>query len=169
VSRDTRDDAAPKWNRERPHTLVVACSDGRLQTGVDDFLQRRFDLVDYDRFYIPGGAGALAASGLEFLRATRLRRECEFLLVAHSVEHLILLFHGPAADGPGEAVCADYSRKMPAASPAEIRAQQDCDAEEVLRRFGRALEQVVTHVFRCEVAGDRSLHFQLLHERLCRA
>jgi len=158
------EDMTPKWNRERPRTLVVACSDGRLQTGVDDFLQRRFGLVDYDRFYIPGGAGALAASGLEFLRASRLRRECAFLIAAHSVEHLILLFHGPAADGPGEAVCADYLRKLPSASAAEIREQQDRDAEEVLRGFGRAL-QVQTHVYRCEVGSDRSLHFQLLHER----
>src|SRR5215210_1016436 len=28
------------WTPERPHTLVVACSDGRLQEQTDDFLHK---------------------------------------------------------------------------------------------------------------------------------
>lgn len=97
----------PRWVPDRPRTLVVACSDGRLQKGVDDFLHHRFGLTDYDRLYVPGGAGALAASGMEFSRATRFRRECSFLIEAHQVERLILLFHGPSENGPPETVCAD--------------------------------------------------------------
>jgi len=107
------------WDPERPRVLVAACSDGRLQEATDKFLDRALGVRQYDRLYVPGGGGGLASSGAHFLRARELRRECQFLVEAHGVEHLILLFHGPAPGGPAEAVCADYRRKHPWYRPEE--------------------------------------------------
>src|SRR5205085_10772100 len=56
---------ALKWSHSRPNALVVACSDGRLQEATDEFLAREFRITRYDRFYVPGGAGALASSSVD--------------------------------------------------------------------------------------------------------
>src|SRR6187551_1717699 len=47
-------DIGHRWTEERPHTLVVACSDGRLQEATDTFLGRELGLTQFDRFYMPG-------------------------------------------------------------------------------------------------------------------
>jgi len=73
-----------QWEPERPHILVVACSDGRLQEATDAFLARALGVRQYDRLYVPGGGGALSASGREFIRAGQLRAECRFLVDARS-------------------------------------------------------------------------------------
>ena len=52
-----------QWARVRSRALVVACSDGRLQEATDAFLADELGLTEYNRFYMPGGGGALAASG----------------------------------------------------------------------------------------------------------
>ncbi len=70
------------WAVERPQVLVVCCSDGRLQEIMDEFLQERLGVRHYDRFYAPGGPGALATSGYEFLRASHYREDTAFLLRA---------------------------------------------------------------------------------------
>lgn len=101
------------WWPDRPSTLVVACSDGRLQEATDEFLGHHLQVTRYDRFYVPGGGGALFASGRDFLRAQQLRRECRYLVELHAVQHIVLLFHGPSVDGPIVAACADYRRKLP--------------------------------------------------------
>lgn len=150
------------WNRARPGALVVACSDGRLQENLDDFLKRSLQITHYDRLYAPGGAGALTRSGSDFIRAGFYRRECLDLLRLHSIQSLILLFHGPAQDGPAEAVCADYRRKFPASSPQDIRRQQEVDARE-LRSAGLGWPTPVrTLIFRCEVGADDVVRFVAL-------
>lgn len=145
------------WHRERPHALVVACSDGRLQENLDDFLHRELGIANYDRLYAPGGGGALATGGYELLRADLLLRELRFLLEAHPVRDLIVVFHGPAGDGPEEACCGDYRRKFPTASADEIRREQARDAEAL-----KALDwgsEVRVRVFCCEVRGDDTVQF----------
>ena len=37
-----------QWQAVRPRVLVVACSDGRLQTATDDFLTDELGLTEYD-------------------------------------------------------------------------------------------------------------------------
>jgi hypothetical protein len=96
-----------RWQGTRPRLLVIACSDGRLQEATDDFLNRELGITHYDRLYIPGGAGALSPSGRDFLRAHQVRQECKYLVHLHGVAHLVALFHGPALNGPKEALCAD--------------------------------------------------------------
>ena len=150
------------WNRSRPHALVVACSDGRLQENLDDFLQRSLRITHYDRLYAPGGAGALTRSGSDFIRAGFYRRECLDLVRLHGIQSLILLFHGPATDGPAEAVCGDYRRKFPASSIHDIRRQQEVDARELHSAGLGWPARVETHIFRCEVGADDVVRFVAL-------
>jgi hypothetical protein len=146
-----------RWNHERPHTLVIACSDGRFQKDLDDFLHRELGIDHYDRLYIPGGPGGLAPTGIEFSRSHQLRTECRFLIAAHGIEHTVLVFHGPAAGGPDEAVCGDYRRKLPRASAHEIRLRQEQDAGDVLASGLWTGVDVV--VYRCEVTADNTVTF----------
>ncbi|CAG0960358.1 hypothetical protein GPROT1_00763 [Gammaproteobacteria bacterium] len=145
------------WNQERPHTLVIACSDGRLQENLDDFLEHGLGITHYDRLYAPGGGGALVSSGVELLRPDQYRRECRFLLAAHGIQDLYLIFHGPAEDGPEEAVCGDYRRKLPRATLAGLRQRQAQDADELKGvDWGTAVR---VHTYRCEVTGDDRIQF----------
>lgn len=148
-----------RWNSDRPHILVVACSDGRLQENLDDFLQGHLGISRYDRLYAPGGPGALAASGIEFLRSDNFKRECHFLVEAHDIEEVLLIFHGPAEDGPDVAVCADYRRIFPRMTASEIRIQQEKDVAEILQVGFGWRRRVHVRVFRCEVEASGAIHF----------
>lgn len=152
VSRPVLFETESSWNPARPHTLVVACSDGRLQEEVDQFLRSQLGISHYDRLYVPGGAGSLSASGSDFIRAYELQSQCRALTDAHGTKHVILLFHGPAEGGPEAAICLDYRRKLPGRSADDIRRQQDSDARELLvRGMGPG---VTVATYRCEVRGD---------------
>jgi hypothetical protein len=149
------------WDATDPTVLVVACSDGRFQEELDVLLREDLQVTHYDRLYLPGGAGALAPSGIEFTRAAALQRECRFLIEAHSIKRVILLFHGPATDGPDDAVCGDYRREFPGYSVHQIRKQQDGDLVDLLRAGiwrGMTLE-----VLRMEVTRERTVKFVRLH------
>ena len=80
---------------------------------------------------MPGGGGALSASDRDVFRAQQLRGECKYLVELHQVKQIILLFHGPAHEGPAEAVCADYRRKLPWATPDVLAQRQARDAIEL--------------------------------------
>jgi len=153
-------DAHRKWSADRPHTLVIACSDGRLQEQTDSFLTHHLGLAGFDRFYVPGGGGALASSGRDFLRAEQLRKECAYLIQLHEVTRVILLFHGPAANGPPHAVCADYKRKLPWATPEAMREQQERDAIDLIQRSDQWAGNAKVSAFRCEI--DSSHHFDFV-------
>jgi hypothetical protein len=145
------------WDGKLPRTLVVCCSDGRFQQEVDEFLSGHLGIARYDRLYVPGGAGALSASGIEFTRAHSFRKECEFLLTAHGIEQIIMLFHGPSTDGPDEAICGDYRRILPTSSAKEIRRRQEQDALEILQQ--RNWKNVAIRIYRCEVSSDGVVQF----------
>ncbi|MEJ7810677.1 MAG: hypothetical protein WKG32_09750 [Gemmatimonadaceae bacterium] len=151
------------WQPARPRVLVVACSDGRLQEATDHFLARHLGVTDYDRLYVPGGGGALSASGRDFMRAHQLQGECRFLVESHAIESLVLLFHGPAPDGPDEAMCVDYRRKLSWASVARLREQQERDALELLDSRWQWAGTARVLVFRCEVGAGGGLAFVSLH------
>lgn len=151
-----------QWSAERPSTLVIACSDGRLQEATDDFLSRRLEVTRYDRFYVPGGAGALTASGRDFIRAQQLRRECRYLIDLHDVRRIVLLFHGPSTDGPLAAACADYRRKLPWASVSQLRTRQEQDAEQLHETRDEWAGEAAVSIFRCEVDGSGVIHFRAL-------
>jgi hypothetical protein len=140
-----------QWSPARPNVLVVACSDGRLQEATDAFLNQQLDIHRYDRFYVPGGAGALTASGYDFARAQQMRRECRYLIELHRVGRVVLLMHGPCAGGSIEAACADYRRKLPRASVDGLREQQARDAGDLLRARAKWAGSASVIVYRCEV------------------
>jgi hypothetical protein len=146
------------WTDRQFDALVVACSDGRFNEHLDEFLRRQLAIACYDRLYVPGGAGALATSGAEFLRAQRIRADCQFLIKAHSIKRAILIFHGPAADGPTGAVCGDYLRRLPTSTAAEIRLQQERDARQLMRE-GLGPE-VRLELYRCEVTKAGVVRFE---------
>ena len=147
------------WTPERPETLVIACSDGRLQEATDAFLASRLHVTRYDRFYVPGGAGALASSGRDFIRAQQMRRECRYLIELHGVQQVVMLFHGPTADGPIAAACADYKRKLPWAGVKELRRRQEQDAEELDRIRDEWAVSATVAMYRCEVDARGALRF----------
>jgi hypothetical protein len=151
------------WNPSRPRVLVIACSDGRLQEATDEFLERHLGIMHYDRLYVPGGAGALSPSGRDFFRAREIQKECRYLVDAHGVERLVAIFHGPTADGPTEAMCADYRRKFAWASIEELRAQQEHDAHELLAYRAEWAERAGVSIYRCEVGAAGELSFVTLH------
>jgi len=151
------------WHSERPHVLVVACSDGRLQEATDEFLSSYLGIAHYDRLYVPGGGGALSPSGRDFMRAHQHQQECRYLVDTHDVDTLIILFHGPASDGPAESICADYSRKQPWATVAQIRAQQEKDTGELLETRLQWASKASVAVYRCEIAANHALAFATLH------
>jgi len=148
-----------RWTPARPNVLVVACSDGRLQEATDTFLEREFKIKRYDRFYVPGGGGALASTGSDPVRAQQMCAECKYLVDLHAVRRVILLFHGPSADGRIEAACADYRRKLPWATLEEIRARQEADAIDLLGRRREWASEAGVLLFRCEVDAAGSLTF----------
>jgi hypothetical protein len=148
-----------RWSAARPNVLVVACSDGRLQEATDTFLASELGIVRYDRFYVPGGAGALTASGHDFARAPQMRHECRYLIDLHRVGRLVLLMHGPAPGGPPDAACADYRRKLKRASIEELREQQTRDARELWRQRAKWAGAATIVVYRCEIDATGAITF----------
>jgi hypothetical protein len=144
-------DTHRKWSPDRPHTLVIACSDGRLQEQTDAFLHHQLELAGFDRFYVPGGGGALASSGRDFIRADQLRKECAYLIQLHEITRVILLFHGPSARGPAHAVCADYKRKLPFASAEMLRDQQRRDAVDLIQRGDQWAGKANVSAYLCQI------------------
>ncbi len=152
--------SSQQWLGERPRILVVACSDGRYQVCLDEFLHHHLGIDHYDRLYAPGGPGALASSTLSFFRGEQFRQEAMFLIEAHLLDEIILIFHGPALpDGPKEATCADYQRKMPYARSEEINRQQEADLKEALKTVFKCENDVRLRVYRAEVRTDGRVQF----------
>jgi hypothetical protein len=139
--------------------MVVACSDGRLQQATDAFLASEFKITQYDRFYVPGGGGALASSGTDPVRAQQMCGECRYLVDLHAVKRVIVLFHGPAEKGRIEACCADYRRKLPWASVADLRKRQDEDAADLLARKREWAGDAGVVLYRCEVDAGGAISF----------
>ena len=74
---------------------------------------------------------------VSFMRADQLRRECGFLVQAHGVADVYLIFHGPAEDGPPQATCADYRRKLPDPRRGRSAPSSSATPHEVIRHgFG---------------------------------
>jgi len=130
-----------------------------LQEATDAFLAREFKITRYDRFYVPGGGGALASSGTDPVRAQQMCAECKYLVELHAVRRVILLFHGPSATGRIEAACADYRRKLPWATIADLRTQQELDAADLLARRREFASEAGVLVYRCEVDAAGILTF----------
>jgi hypothetical protein len=93
------------------------------------------------------------------------RKECRFLIEAHRIERAILVFHSGSAEGPDEAMCADYVRKLPGRSVADLRRQQESDALELLHTAFGWPGELRVQVFRAETGLDGQVRFPLLAQR----
>jgi hypothetical protein len=113
---------------------------------------------------VPGGAGALTPSGRDFIRAHQLQQECRYLVEVHAIESIVALFHGSAVDGPAEAMCADYRRKLSWGNVEQWRAQQDKDARELLENRWLWAGTASVAIYRCETSASGALGFVPLHE-----
>jgi hypothetical protein len=122
----------PSWSDAMPTALVVACSDGRFQEQTDGFLRHELGLQRYDRLYLPGGPGALVPDAARAATAAVYRHDAELLIRLHEVRDVVLVFHGPAADGPDSAVCGGYRQAFPNADVETVRRQQEADARLLL-------------------------------------
>ncbi len=144
-----------QWTPELPNVLVVCCSDGRLQEATDEFLHGHLGIGDYDRLYAPGGPGVLAVGGPEFTHSSQYRDDLAFLVRAHQVQELLLIFHGRGPDGPNSSACAYYGRILPEASTEEINQRQAQDLAAVGEFLTQQKLEVQVRAFRAEVQADR--------------
>lgn len=144
-----------QWTLERPHVLVVCCSDGRLQEAIDEFLHGHLGVGDYDRLYAPGGPGVLISGGPDFLQTSQYRDDLAFLVRVHQVQELLLIFHGRGPDGPDGSNCAYYGRILPEASTEEIQQRQAQDLLAVGDFLSELKLDVRVRAFRAEVMADR--------------
>ena len=152
--------SAHLWEKNRPRIMIIACSDGRYQQSLDDFLNHHLGITHYDRLYAPGGPGALAPSTFSYFRGEQFRQESAFLIDAHGLEEIIFIFHGPVEhEGPHEATCADYRRKMHSARTAEINRQQEVDLQEAVKAVIKANKDLRMRAFRAEVRADMHVQF----------
>ena len=148
------------WSLERPRILVVVCSDGRYQPCIDEFLSQCLHIENYDRLYAPGGPGVLSSNLHSFFRGDQFRQEMNFLVHAHLLDRIVLIFHGASQDGgPPEATCADYARKLPFSTVAEIEKQQEKDLVEVIRAIYKINSKPNLSAYRAEVRADRRVQF----------
>jgi hypothetical protein len=160
MASDTTFVAPHTWSKERPRILVVACSDGRYQQSLDEFLDRHLGITTYDRLYAPGGPGAMASSTFSYFRGEQFRQDAAFLVAAHALDAIVFIFHGPALrEGPDEATCADYRRKMPGASTSEIHCQQEADLQEAVKAVTKVNPAIEIEAFRAEVRADGRVQF----------
>lgn len=143
------DPSSPTWDPTFPTTLLVTCSDGRVSCGIEEFVRETLGVTRFDQLVVPGGGGALAPSGPMAEGGTQPLDDARFLIEAHRTELVVLFFHGPGPDGPPDAVCGGYRRRLPDATPEEIREQQVADALAVIEQgFG---PQVRAAAYRCDV------------------
>ena len=132
----------------------------QVMGSLDEFLNKNLGINHYDRLYAPGGPGALAHSTLSYFRGEQFRQESAFLIDAHNLEEIILIFHGPSEKGgPLEATCADYRRKMHGARTSEIYQQQEKDLQEAVKAVIRANSALRVRAFRAEVCADLRVEF----------
>lgn len=147
------------WNQERPRILVVACSDGRLQQSLDNFLKNHLGITDYDRLFAPGGPGALARASEEPLRSNHHFGELRFLADIHGVQRIILIFHSASPDGPEQSVCGDYRRLWPLFGIDEIAAKQEEDLQRVVAAIRRNLPSLQIQAYRAETLPNYHVRF----------
>ena len=147
------------WSHARPQSLVICCSDGRLQKSADEFLQNRLGIFYYDKLYAPGGPAALAESSAPDTRAELFRSDMKFLFDAHAFSRIILLFHGAAGNGPADGVCAHYRRLIPDGSYDEVARRQAADKANVLRYLAATAPDLQVEAYRAEVLPDLRVQF----------
>lgn len=148
--------ASQPWQAANPSTLVVICSDGRVEAQADEYL-KSIGVSGHDRLYVPGGPGAFVPaddSEAAAIRANVQTDELRFLVRAHQIKTVLLMFHGAAADGKLESMCADYARLHPGQSVEWLRSRQESDGHKVISSLASEFPGVEFKLCRVEVGPD---------------
>ncbi len=97
-----------------PKALAIYCSDGRFTNAVEELLHH-LGHPRLDTLTMPGGPALLNPWAASILDADQIQRASQFLIRAHSIDHVVLLSHE---------TCGYYRQKLPGRPPEEIRKTQ---------------------------------------------
>jgi carbonic anhydrase-like protein len=95
--------APTPWSPDRPHTLVVCCSDGRWHAQVVEFIQHEVSKYA-DLYAIPGGPAVLDPWNSSYDESRAFQESMRLLAKYHDLESVWLVAH----EG-----CAFYLEKHP--------------------------------------------------------
>jgi hypothetical protein len=102
------------WSADRPHTVVVACSDGRFHQHLGDFMRNQVSKRP-DFLAVPGGPAAIDAWASSFDHARVLADSLAFLIDSHDIRSVWLVGH----EG-----CMFYRKKHPDHGDEELEQKQ---------------------------------------------
>lgn len=147
-----------RWFPGHAKMLVVACADGRFTGYVEAFVHNDLGVDEFDCLFVPGGPGSMSDAGGQFTRAEQMRREVRFLMDRHNTGDVVLIWHGPAEDGPDEAVCGHYLNLCAGKTAREISRLQELDATDLVRNFFTE-RKVLVRCYRAEVDAALNVRF----------
>ena len=107
------------WCADRPHTLVICCSDGRWHSQVVEFAQHKVSERP-DMLAVPGGAAVVDPWSSSFDESRVFDSALRLLLKYHELEAIWLIAHQG---------CAYYLERHPELKPDELRKRQEQDLE----------------------------------------
>ncbi len=112
------------FDPRRIRAAAVYCSDGRLGSQFDDFMQTALQLPRYDRLAIPGGAACLASHFAAYREEEGVAEQLRFLVRVHGLQRVVLIAHED---------CAFYTQRLNV-SALQMESQQRDDLHRALRR-----------------------------------
>jgi hypothetical protein len=102
------------YDAGHPRALAIYCSDGRFTNAVEELLHH-LGHARLDTLTMPGGPALLNPWAASLLEADQVSRASQFLMKAHSIDHVVLLSH----EG-----CGYYRQKLPGRPAADLRQHQ---------------------------------------------
>ncbi len=105
------------YEAEHPRALAIYCSDGRFTSAVEELLHH-LGHARLDTLTIPGGPALLNPWAASILDADQIQRASQFLIRAHSIDHIVLLSHEN---------CGYYRQKHPGRPAVDVRKAQTDD------------------------------------------
>jgi len=135
------------WRAERPHTLVICCSDGRWHSQVVEFVQHKVSERP-DMLAVPGGAAVVDPWSSSFDESRVFDGALRLLLTHHELEAIWLIAHE---------ACAYYRERHPLLSPEELRRRQEQDLERARAILTERHPALVVRQVYAELEAERVL------------
>lgn len=139
--------APTPWSAERPHTLVVCCSDGRWHAQMVEFVQREVSRYA-DLYAIPGGPAVLDPWNSSYDEFRAFEQGMRLLAKYHDLSSIWLVQH----EG-----CAFYAEKHPHLDAEARRTRQ---VEDLARGKTAILERypkLAVRLIYASLHGDHSV------------
>lgn len=128
-----------------PKALAIYCSDGRFTNAVEELLHH-LGHARLDTLTMPGGPALLNPWTASILDADQVNRASQFLIKAHSIDHVVLLSH----EG-----CGYYRQKLPGRPTADIRQSQVDDLRVAARAVRAARSSMRVELYHAIPHGGR--------------